>query len=60
MSERMTIEEAAHELRKIFGSLVTQQAGLRAAQELLGHSSYATTEKYYAGQVDLPKVTIFG
>ena len=52
--------KAAHELRKIFGSLVTQQAGLRAAQELLGHSSYATTEKYYAGQVDLPKVTIFG
>lgn len=52
--------KAAHELRKIFGSLVTQQSGLRAAQELLGHSSYATTEKYYAGQVDLPKVTIFG
>lgn len=50
--------KAAHEMRKIFGSLVTQQAGLRAAQEALGHSSYATTERYYAGQVNLPKYQI--
>jgi integrase len=52
--------KAAYELRKVYGSLVTQQAGLRAAQELLGHSSYHTTESYYVDQVELPRITIFG
>jgi site-specific recombinase XerC len=42
----------------MFGSYVTQQAGLRAAQESLGHAQYSTTERFYAGQVDLPKYTI--
>jgi integrase len=37
-----------HELRKLFGSLVTQQAGIRAAQVLLGHANVSTTEACYA------------
>lgn len=48
----------AHEFRKIFGSHVAHQAGLRAAQEMLGHAQYSTTERHYVGQVEVPKYSI--
>lgn len=48
----------AHELRKMFGSFVTHQAGLRAAKDTLGHSQQSTTDQYYAGQVNLPTYQI--
>lgn len=48
----------AHEFRKMFGSYVASQAGLRAAQESLGHANASTTDRYYAGQVNLPSYTI--
>lgn len=55
-----TRKKKAHELRKIFGSIVCQQAGLSAAQDLLGHSSPNTTKGYYVEAMELPRIKIFG
>ncbi len=46
-----------HRLRKQFGSEVATNAGLFAAQKLLGHSSPTVTAKYYAAQTELPTLT---
>lgn len=54
-----TRKKKAHELRKIFGSYVNQQAGLSAAQDLLGHADPNTTKGYYVAAVDLPQIKIF-
>lgn len=59
-SQGWTRKKKAHELRKIFGSYVCQQAGLSAAQDLLGHSSPVTTKGHYVDAVELPKIKIFG
>jgi integrase len=48
----------AHELRRIFGSYVTAQAGLSAAQDLLGHSDPSTTKAYYVAPLTLPELKI--
>ena len=37
-----------HELRKWYGSTVAKLGGLHAAQHLLGHMDYSTTDRYYA------------
>ena len=37
-----------HELRKWYGSQVSKLGGLHAAQHLLGHMDYSTTDRYYA------------
>jgi integrase len=55
-----TRRKKAHELRKCFGSLVNEQAGISAAQDLLGHASISTTKEYYVAAVDRPKIRIFG
>jgi integrase/recombinase XerD len=44
-------EIGPHTLRHAFGDHVARQAGLRAAQALLGHASVATTESVYTGRV---------
>lgn len=54
-----TRKKKAHELRKLFGSLVADQAGLSAAQDLLGHSSPEITKAHYVGQVRLPDINVF-
>lgn len=46
-----------HSLRHAFGDHVTRQAGLRAAQEVLGHADVSTTESTYTGQVTLDELT---
>ena len=40
--------KAVHELRKVYGSTVSRLAGIHAAQHLLGHMDYSTTDRYYA------------
>ncbi len=47
-----------HELRKWFGAQVASQAGLYAAQKVLGHADYKTTADYYADLTDAPVYTI--
>ena len=47
-----------HELRKWFGAQVATQAGLYAAQKLLGHSSPDLTASYYADLVDIPQIDV--
>jgi len=37
-----------HELRKWYGSQVAKLGGIHAAQHLLGHMDYSTTDRYYA------------
>ena len=37
-----------HELRKWYGSQVARIGGIHAAQHLLGHMDYSTTDRYYA------------
>jgi integrase len=47
-----------HELRKQAGSMVLTKQNLAAAQRFLGHSSQATTEKWYATYLqDVPALT---
>lgn len=46
-----------HSLRHAFGDHVTRQAGLRAAQEVLGHADVSTTEANYTGAVTLDELT---
>jgi hypothetical protein len=46
-----------HLLRKEFGSYVATSFGLFAAQRLLGHSSPAVTEAFYAGLTNLPELS---
>lgn len=46
-----------HSLRHAFGDHVTRQAGLRAAQEVLGHADVSTTEANYTGVVTLDELT---
>ncbi len=45
-----------HLLRKEFGSYVATSFGLFVAQRLLGHSSPAVTEAFYAGLTNLPEL----
>lgn len=40
--------KVVHELRKVYGSTVSRIAGIHAAQHLLGHMDYSTTDRYYA------------
>ena len=37
----------AHELRKLYGSEVSKQAGISVAQDLLGHAHISTTKGFY-------------
>jgi len=54
-----TAKKKAHELRKWFGAQVaTQTKSLFAVQRILGHSSAATTDQYYADLVNLPDYDI--
>jgi integrase len=41
-------DKRTHELRKWYGSQVSKLGGLHAAQHLLGHMDYSTTDRYYA------------
>jgi len=52
--------KAAHTLRKVYGSLVAAQHGLKAAQTVLGHADISTTADIYVGLTKTPTVTIFG
>lgn len=49
-------DKPCHMLRKEFGSYVATSFGLFAAQRLLGHSSAAVTEGFYAGLTNLPEL----
>jgi len=46
-----------HTLRHAFGDHVARYAGLRAAQEVLGHADVSTTETTYTGGVTLDELT---
>lgn len=46
-----------HLLRHAFGDHVTRQAGIRAAQAVLGHASIDTTQGTYTGGVTLDELT---
>ena len=46
-----------HLLRHAFGDHVTRQAGIRAAQAVLGHASIDTTQSTYTGGVTLDELT---
>lgn len=46
-----------HSLRHAFGDHVTRQAGLRAAQEVLGHADVSTTEGTYTGRPTLDELS---
>ena len=47
-------DKCAHECRKFFGSIVASTQGIYVACKLLGHSSVAVTEKYYADLIAPP------
>jgi hypothetical protein len=49
-------EKPCHTLRKEFGSYVATAFGLFHAQRMLGHSSPAVTEAFYAGLTQLPEL----
>jgi hypothetical protein len=49
-------EKPCHLLRKEFGSYVATAFGLFHAQRMLGHSSPAVTEAFYAGLTSLPEL----
>ena len=49
-------DKPCHLLRKEFGSYVATSFGLFAAQRMLGHSSPAVTESFYAGLTQLPEL----
>lgn len=59
VGERAGIQARIHPhlLRHAFGDHVTRQAGLRAAQEVLGHADVSTTETTYTGRVTLDELT---
>lgn len=44
-------DKRTHELRKWYGSQVAKLGGIHAAQHLLGHMDYSTTDRYYADYV---------
>lgn len=46
-----------HTLRHAFGDHVARQAGLRAAQAMLGHADVSTTEETYTGIVTLDELS---
>jgi integrase len=52
----ITDNKPCHLLRKEFGSYVATSFGLFAAQRMLGHSSPAVTERFYAGLTQLPEL----
>lgn len=54
----LDVKKPIHELRKICGSLIATDHGLYAAKEMLGHSSVAITEGFYAALLERPVVTI--
>jgi integrase len=52
----ITDRKPCHLLRKEFGSYVATSFGLFVAQRLLGHSSPAVTDAFYAGLTNLPEL----
>jgi site-specific recombinase XerD len=52
----LAVEIGPHTLRHAFGDHVTRQAGLKVAQELMGHASSATTESAYTGRATLDEL----
>ncbi|HZR18878.1 MAG TPA: hypothetical protein VFE51_16445 [Verrucomicrobiae bacterium] len=50
-------DKPCHLLRKEFGSYVATSFGIFVAQRLLGHSSPAVTDAFYAGLIDLPELS---
>lgn len=46
-----------HTLRHAFGDHVARQAGLRAAQAMLGHADVSTTQETYVGRVTLDELS---
>ncbi len=59
VAKRAGIEAHVHPhlLRHAFGDHVTRQAGIRAAQAVLGHASIDTTQSTYTGAVTLDELT---
>lgn len=51
-------QKKAHELRKYLGAQVATQAGLFAAQKMLGHSDPAITSRHYADIIEEPKFNV--
>jgi site-specific recombinase XerD len=47
-----------HTLRHGFGDHIARYAGLRAAQEMLGHANVATTESSYTGRVSVEELLV--
>ena len=54
----LIVQKPVHELRKIYGAIVTTNHGLYAASVLLGHSSVKVTEAHYAALLNPPTVDI--
>lgn len=52
----ITDDKPCHLLRKEFGSYVATAFGLFHAQRMLGHSSPAVTEAFYAGLTQMPEL----
>lgn len=52
----LDVEIGPHTLRHAFGDHVARYAGLRAAQEMLGHVNVATTEASYTGRVSVEEL----
>ena len=57
---RLNVTKPIHELRKIYGALMSTQHGLFAAKQMLGHSRVSVTEDYYAALLKQPVVTLEG
>ena len=51
-------KKKVHELRKIAGSIIATDFGLYAAKEILGHSTVAVTEGFYAHLLDRAYVNV--
>ncbi len=59
-SNGLNVMKPIHELRKIYGALMSTQHGLFAAKQMLGHSRVSVTEDYYAALLKQPVVTLEG
>jgi integrase len=55
-SKGVIAKKPIHELRKEFGSLITQRFGIYAAKELLGHSDISVTAAHYSEAKGKPTV----
>jgi len=51
-SKGITAHKPIHELRKEFGSWMTERAGIYVAQKQLGHSNIQTTASHYVDRKD--------